>query len=280
MVIALIILIIALAVCVSANVLLKADIRQMARQIDELTDTNAKLTTATFDRDVTVLATRVNGLLDRQKRVLLERDRAEVNLKRAITNISHDLRTPLTAAIGYLQMLDERERYVPIIKERLTALSALLDSFFEFARAVEGNTPLSPQRLNLCAVLRDVLSAFYMDFKDFTMETDIPETPLFVICDENALRRVLQNLFRNAAVHGKGFLRVTARENTVTVANGTDFEVDAERIFERFYTSDPARTGQSTGLGLAIAREIVTRMGGDIFAEYGGHTLAVTLVLR
>jgi signal transduction histidine kinase len=252
----------------------------MARQIEELTDTNAKLTTKTFDRDVTVLENCVNGLLEQQKRVLLERDRAEVNLKRAITNISHDLRTPLTAALGYLQMLDEQERYVPIIKERLTTLSVLLDSFFEFARAVEGNTPLLLQRVNLCAVLRDVMSAFYMDFKDFTIEADIPETPLFVICDENALRRVLQNLLKNAAVHGRGFLRVAARDNTVTVANGTNFEVNAERIFERFYTSNPARTGQSTGLGLAIAREIVTRMGGDIFAEYGGGTLTVTLRLE
>jgi signal transduction histidine kinase len=118
-----------------------------------------------------------------------------------------------------------------------------------------------------------------MDFQGFSMELDIPETPIFIICDGNALRRVLQNLFKNAAVHGAEFLRVAARENAIIIANGTRIEIDSVRIFERFYTSDPARTGQSTGLGLAIVKEIVTRMGGGITAEYGGDTLTVTLTL-
>ena len=260
--------------------LLKRDIRQLGKTLKEIagSDTNARLVTETFDHDIATFADSINAMLARSRRDLLEKSHAEADLKRAITNISHDLRTPLTAALGYLQMLDSgildaetKTRYLKIIKERLEALSGLMNSLFEFSRVMEGNITAGVQKVNICNALRDALSASYTELasKGFTVIADIPDAPVFCLCDEDALRRVLQNLFKNVYVHGKETLRVRLDGSTIEIANKADglYALDTERIFERFYTNDASRTSKNTGLGLAIAKEFVHRMGGQITAS-------------
>ena len=273
---------------------IRRDIRQMSVNLNKIihTDTNALLTTDTFDRDAAALALNINAMLERSRRGLLEKDRAEAALKRAVTNISHDLRTPLTSALGYLQMLeqgdvapDERARYLEIIRGRLEALSALMNNLFEFARVIEGSVELDMRPVNICAVLRDALSDSYADLeaKGFTVDADIPDTPVTRVCDADALRRVLQNLIKNAAVHGREYLRarVDADGGVIEIANKADgiAELDTERIFERFYTADASRASKNTGLGLAIAKELTGRMGGRISARAEGELLTVQLTL-
>ena len=272
---------------------IRRDIRQMSVNLNKIiqTDTNALLTTDTFDKDAAALAVSINAMLECNRRGLLEKGRAEAALKRAVTNISHDLRTPLTSALGYLQMLeqgdiapDERARYLEIIRGRLEALSALMNNLFEFARVIEGNTEFDMKNVNVCAVLRDALSDSYadLDAKGFTVDAGIPDTPIMRVCDADALRRVLQNLIKNAAVHGREYLRARADAGgVIEIANKADGleELDTERIFERFYTADASRASKNTGLGLAIAKELTERMGGRISASVKGELLAVQLTL-
>ena len=174
-------------------------------------DTNAQLTTASHYKDIAVFAISINAMLERNRRDLYEKIRAEAALKRAVTNISHDLRTPLTSALGYLQMLeapdidcDTRVRYLETIRGRLEALSVLMNSLFEFAQVIEGKTVLNITKVNVCNVLRDALSDCYTELekKCFTVDVAIPEAPVLCFCDEDALRRVLQNLLKNVCVHG------------------------------------------------------------------------------
>jgi len=259
---------------------IKKDLRKMGEKLREITriqnDTNAQLTTDTFDKDISALVQNINFMLRNNRQGYLEVQRMEAILKRAITNISHDLRTPLTSAKGYLQMAENEDldketilRYISIIHNRLDALTDLMDSLFAFSRAVEGKITL--QRVNVGNILGDTLVGSFAELerKGFVVNANIPETPVYWNCDEEALKRVLQNLINNAVVHGKEYLRVQLVDGinrTIKIANNTDSQIDVDNIFERFYTADTSRTNKRTGLGLAIVKELIDKMGGSISA--------------
>ena len=255
--------------------LIKKDIKQLGESLDKITstNTNAKLRTNTFDKDITALIEKINSLLNKNHRDILESIRSETELKQALTNISHDLRTPLTSAKGYLQMLmkdrldeDDVSRYHAIIQGRLDVLTNLLNSLFEFSRIAEENTSVC--RVNVCNVLRDVLSSNFSELenKGFGVDIFIPESPVYLYCDVNALIRIIQNLIQNACVHGKNHLWVRLYDGKIEIANNIEKpnEIDINRIFERFYTLDTSRNNKRTGLGLAIAKKLTERMDGSI----------------
>jgi signal transduction histidine kinase len=272
---------------------IKRDLRKMSRKLGKIAegDTNTRLTTDTFDKDVAALAESVNAMLERNRHDVFEKVRADAALKRAVTNISHDLRTPLTAAMGYLQMLksteiddETRARYLEIIQGRLEALSALMNSLFEFSCVIEGSIEVTATKVNICNVLRDVLSDSHTELqnKGFSVDINIPDTPKMCICDEDAVRRVIHNLVKNVYVHGREYLRVRLVGGVIEIANKADglAELDTDGIFERFYTTDASRTSKNTGLGLAIVKELVERMGGHISAEVEGDLLVMRVSFR
>jgi len=256
----------------------KKDLRKISEKLTEIThiDTNARLVTDTFDKDISKLVKSINHMLQKSRQDYLEVQRMEAVLKRAITNISHDLRTPLTSAKGYLQMAENGEldqetmlRYLRIIRDRLDALTILMDSLFAFSRAVEGNITIS--RINVGNTLRDTLVGNFaeLESKGFVVETNIPDAPIYCMCDEEALKRVIENLIANATIHGKDYLRIRLLDTTIEIANKAYdlHQIDVHNIFERFYTADTSRTNKRTGLGLAIAKELTEKMGGNISAQ-------------
>jgi len=280
------------AILIIKLVLIKRDIRQLGRKLSDIahTDTNARLGTSTFDKSISALIQSINVMLKKNRKDHIQAKRTEATLKRAITNISHDLRTPLTAARGYLQMLESpdldpatRARYLEIIGGRLDSLSVLMSNLFEFAQVIEGNTTFEIQEVNISNILRDALSEAYreLEYKGFRVDVDIPDAPVVWRCDLDALRRVLQNLLKNVCVHGEGYLRVRLDGKQMEISNrapGLD-QLDVEQLFERFYTADASRSNQSTGLGLAIARELIERMGGTLTADREGDMLVMRLEL-
>ena len=271
-------------------IMLKKDVRQLGIKLNEITqtDTNSRLSTHTFDTDIIILAEGINRMLEKHRQGYLKAKRLENDLKRAVTNISHDLRTPLTSAKGYLQMAENggcddetKMRYLSTIRDRLDALSILMDSLFAFSRAVEGNITL--QRINISNMLRDTLVASYAEIegKGFCVESDIPDIPVYCICDEDALKRVMQNLISNAVVHGNNYLRVRLTDGVIEIANKIDepHKIDTRNIFERFYTADTSRTNKRTGLGLAIVKELTEKMGGSISATKEENLLVMRVRL-
>ena len=267
---------------------LKRELRRLRRRLDDIisTDTNARLTTATSDKDVAALAISINSMLERSRLTIIEKNHAEAALKSAVTNISHDLRTPLTSALGYLQLLesiglddDTKARYIDVIKGRLDVLATLMNSLFEFARLIEEDNKLDICEVNICNLLRDELSESYLEFESrgFTVDINIPDTPEIRLCNEDALRRVLQNLMKNAYTHGREYLSVCLDADSIVIANKASLHdgFDVDRLFERFYTADASRTGKNTGLGLAIAKELTKLMGGQITAALDGDLLVV-----
>ena len=268
--------------------LLKRDIKQLNNKLVKITlsDTNAHLTTSTFDRDIVAFVETINTMLERNRKNYFEKVRTEAELKRAITNISHDLRTPLTSALGYLQMLEATEydeetkaRYFKIVQERLDILTTLLNSLFEFARVMEGDGVLDLEKVNACNAICDVLSASYADFdiKNFEVTVDIPDTPVFYYCDAKALHRIYQNLVENAHIHGIEHLQIYFKDNSTVITNKVcrPSEIDTARLFDRFYTSDASRSNKRTGLGLAIVKGLTERMGGSISALVENDMLVI-----
>lgn len=256
-------------------IFLKRDIRQMGRKLSTITeaDTNEQLKTSTFDADVVTLVGSINKSLEKNRQDFHETRRIEADLKRAITNISHDLRTPLTSAKGYLQMVENGQldkqtlsRYITVIGGRLDALTTLMDNLFSFSRAMEGDITL--QSVNVGNTLRDTLVANFTELerRGFTVESNIPDSPIYCLCDEDALKRVVQNLVSNAIIHGNSYLHVQLSDGKIAITNKTDniHQINTHDIFERFYTADTSRTNKRTGLGLAIAKELTEKMGGYI----------------
>jgi len=292
-----IIVIISLLLVISAaySFMLKKDIRELDKTLSQIrkSNTNLQLTTVTFDKDISKLARSVNDILEKQKEIQRKSEQANDELRRAITNISHDLRTPLTSVMGYIQMMGsdkmpeaKRAEYLCIIESRLKVLSALMDELFEFTQIVEGHTAFHMDKMNICNPLMDVISTFYDDFiaKQIVPQIDIPNNAVYAYCDVNALKRIAQNLLQNALVHGDGNFHITvqADEPTIIFKNSVaDINhLDVERFFERFYTSDVSRTKKNTGLGLAITRELTERMGGKITAHIEGNFLLIRIQLR
>lgn len=223
-------------------------------------------------------------------------ERANQSYRESITSISHDIRTPLTSVKGYVQMQknadipqEKRMEYLQIVERRLEELSDILNQLFEYARLEAGEFQLNPQRLNLGNIFAEVISMFYEDFasKGLEPQVEMPGEAMFIQADRHAISRILENLIKNALVHGEGKYRFSlaprGRYAIITIANETERieEKDLQHIFERYYTTDQSRNRRTTGLGLAIAREFTEQMGGSIeaFLRDGYFTVEVCFAL-
>lgn len=209
-----------------------------------------------------------------------------------ITSLSHDLRTPLATANGYVQLLMEQElspeqkEYVEIAQERISAVKVLLDQLFEFARIEANELKLTQQRTDINSCLRDVLAMYYNDFeqKNSTPDVHIPDTPFIVWADKEAICRVFSNIIYNALIHGDSEYKITSAriEKTyqVIVSNRSETicEEDIPYLFERFYTTDQSRSKKTTGLGLAIAKKLTAKMGGRISAKLNEKNFEIQIV--
>ena len=241
-------------------------------------DTNTLIDLSSRDRHMRRLADSINREL-----LLLQDDRrrcqqGDQDLKNAVTNISHDLRTPLTAICGYLDLLDREEkseavaRYLKIIRGRTENMRQLTEELFRYSvfTTVSAGTPDEPVILNRC--LEESISAMYAALKQnhITPEISIPEQKVSRMLNRNALTRVFGNIISNALKYSDGDLIITLREDGKIIftnhASQLD-EIKTGRLFDRFYTVETA-SAESTGLGLSIAKALTEQMGGKITAEY------------
>ncbi len=199
--------------------------------------------------------------------------------RESITSISHDIRTPLTSVKGYVQMQknpditeEKKAEYLKVVERRLEELGEILNQLFEYARIEAGEFPLNLERINIGNFFAEMISLFYEEFtrRGWEPQIVISREALFIEADRHALSRILENLIKNALVHGKGgyCFSLVSREDyaVISIANETDEieKKDLEQIFERFYTTDQSRNRRTTGLGLSIAKEFTEQMGGGI----------------
>lgn len=266
-------------------------LRKSAREITEAfqdrltTDTNTLIDISSRDPYMRKLAAQINVQLRLLRKARHRYQQGDLELKEAVTNISHDLRTPLTAICGYLDLLEREEkseavqRYLSQIENRTEVLKNLTEELFRYS-VVTSTQDLNLERLDLVRTLEDSLLSFYgvMQEKGIQPQIRLPEEPVFRDLDAGALSRVFSNIISNALKYSDGDFAVSLEpDGCITFSNGAKElnAVSVGRLFDRFYTVEASRN--STGLGLSIAKLLTERMGGRIEAVYRGETLSIIL---
>lgn len=250
-----------------------------------MTDSNVLIDIASHDKYVRRLASTLNRELRKLRRERQRFFQGDMELKNAVTNISHDLRTPLTAICGYLDLLESQDksdtvnRYIDVISNRVEMLKQLTEELFRYSVIITSETKEKGEVV-INSVLEESIVSFYAALKEKGIEPDIqmPEGQIIRNLDRAALSRVLANLLNNAVKYSDGDLKIELSEaGEITFSNSASNldEVQVGKLFERFYTVEDAQN--STGLGLAIARTLVEQMGGMIDACYREGELIVTI---
>ena len=277
------------ALCLLAYLLvLRHSLREAAEELDEKlrTDTNTLISISSGDRAMQSLVTHINRQLQALRRERLRLHSGNAELTAAVTNISHDLRTPLTAICGYLDLLEQEPqteaaaRYLTVIRERTDAMRALTEELFRYSVLTATADELHTEPVCLNDVLEQSLAGFYgaLSARGITPSVQLPEEKVIRPLDAAALRRVFDNILSNAAKYSDGDLAVVlAPDGKVTFSNRASAlsRVEAARLFDRFYTVDSARG--STGLGLSIAKLLTEKLHGTISANYENETLRICI---
>lgn len=265
-------------------------LRKSAREIETAladrltTDTNTLIDISSRDGAMRSLAASVNAQLRQLRRERQRFQQGDQELKDAVTNISHDLRTPLTAICGYLDLLEQEEksstvaRYLGMIENRTEAMRQLTEELFRYSVLLSAPDD-SREPLALNRVLEESIASFYgaLHGRGITPVLSIPEQPVQRTLNRSALLRIFGNILSNALKYSDGDLAVTMDGGVIVFSNAAASlsPVQAGRLFDRFYTVETAR--DATGLGLSIAKLLTERMGGRISADYADGRLSVTV---
>ncbi len=266
-------------------------IREIKRGFSEklYTDTNTPIMLSSHDKLVSSLANDINvelKELQKQKHRYIQGDK---ELKNAITNISHDLRTPLTTICGYLSLLDKEEksehiaRQLSIIKNRTFALKQLVEELFRYTTIISDTENSVYTETVINNVLEDCISSYYAMFKEkgITPNINLCEQKIVRSVDKTALLRIFNNVIDNAIKYSEGDLIISLFENgKIVFSNHTSdlSEIQIGKLFDRFYTVNTAR--KSTGLGLSIAKALIEKMDGNISADYSNNVLSIIIKLN
>lgn len=271
----------------------RRQVKKICRQLAFLKEhrTNLRLASGLPFPELDHLIDSVNDVLDLSREIQQAAHQSEDSLKETITNLSHDIRTPLTSMDGYFQLLaqseseEERQHYITVIQSRISSLRDLLEELFTYTKLQNENYELALEPLDFGKCVFDTVFSFYDEFqrKGIEPQIDFFEGRLPTVGNAEAIRRALQNIIKNALEHGQREIKFELKKDNAHAVFRclNDVEnpdaIDMSQIFSRFYKADPARSSTSTGLGLSIARGLVEKMGGSITAELNGTTFAVEI---
>lgn len=271
----------------------KREFRRINKEIINNLDEYINLKTTSIDKDVENLIQSINLIFDSKQKMVAEKKENEEKLRASITNMSHDLRTPLTSIIGYLQMIksekqseSDKKEYIEIVERRTEALQQLINSFYDLSR-IEGNEyKFNYKKVNLSNVLCENIAVFYNDFINNNIEPiiEVEENIKEIISDDVAISRIFSNLIGNMIKHGGNFVKITLKQEdnlivTEFINNVTEVtEENLDKLFDRFYTVDNSRSDKNTGLGLYITKILVERLGYFIDAKMEEENLIIRIM--
>lgn len=271
-------------------------IHLMHKTIDEIreefserldTETNVLISVSSSDKHIRELAADINTQLRLLRDARNRYESGDQELREAVTNMSHDLRTPLTAICGYLDMLEdidtdpEVKRYLGMIRNRTDVMRNLTEELFSYSIIASAKDPTEFEDMSLDDVLEESVAAYYgaLVSRNIEPEISIPDEPVIIKSDRQSLGRIFGNIISNAVKYSSGDLRIVMdSEGSITFSNsapGLDI-VMAGRLFDRFYTVETGRN--STGLGLSIAKLLTERLGGRIYSEFEDGELSIRVV--
>ncbi len=269
-------------------ILMKRSLRAMAKEFREITktDTNAVLSVSSRDKDVRLLAKELNDTIKDVRKAYLRYNEGDMEMKMSITNISHDLRTPLTAILGRIELLrdadksDEVREALDIIENRARYMKDLTEELFEYSVILSSDEEPIKEEILINQLLEDSLLNHYaaLTRAGLDVEVDITEEKIVRKVNKKQIDRIFSNLMSNAIKYSDGDLKITLTDDAkVTFSNKAHnlSKLEVEKLFNRFYTVESARN--STGLGLAIARKFMVENGGNVEAKYEDGRLSLIL---
>ncbi|SEW41526.1 sensor histidine kinase [[Clostridium] fimetarium] len=263
---------------------IKKNIRDAKVEIEELLqnpDANRILKFSCPDKNFESFLMSINQYLQFTRKERIQYLRREIEIRKEIENISHDLRTPLTSILGYIELIDRKalsddERdYLEVVIRKSKSLQRLIGKFYDLSRLEADEYAFENRTVNIHKMLSELLLNSYNEFdkKGINIDLNIGNREVNVLGDEDALERIFTNLINNVLKYATNNLWVSieAEKNKVVVKFVNDTlqlsDIDVYHMFDRFYMKDEARTNHSTGLGLTITKLLVEKMGGNISAD-------------
>lgn len=272
---------------------MKREMTSIARQLNDYNDfkTEKKIDVNLINKEVEALAESINRHIKIGNELRLKEIKSKEDLKEMIANISHDLRTPLTSIVGYIQMIkvksnidDKNMEYLRRVENKAKDLEIMLDDFFALSVAQSSEYSLCLEYVNINDIVCDTLIEFYERLEKRNIEPKINlEKVDDIVADKKSIVRVIENLMSNVLKYSSNEVAIdlTQKDNKVTLSIMNSLEdnkrIDTKKIFDKFYkSSDKSRTTKSTGLGLAIVKTLMEKMNGIITAEQIDNKLYIT----
>ena len=287
-----IIIVLSAAVCVLAVKLfsLKHRISLVSKQLDD--EKNALITTQLKGDVFEDVVRKINVMKENEHKTKVEINKEQAALKQAIADISHDIRTPLTSVVGYLQLAEknaeneEQRADIEIALERAKYCSTLVNDFFELSVIDSKGIEPVMESVDVNDLLCELILANFPNFeaKGITPRFEDSGTPVYAKADKKMLTRVIQNLISNGIKYSSDRLEISLEETEnavkISLTNPiSDYDIDVEKIFDKFYQSSKARTANGAGIGLYVCKQFVTAMDGMISASLKKGVLTVTVTL-
>jgi signal transduction histidine kinase len=288
-----IILIIIIVVLLTFIFRYKYDIKYISKQIVNSKGEYCNIRMNTLNKDIEKLVLSINDLYEINQEINMKIKQNEEKLRLSIANMSHDLRTPLTSIMGYVQLIkdknlsaEEKVKYINIVERRTESLQSLITSFYELSRIEADEYKFDLKSIDLGNILCETIALFYNDFVDSNIEPNIniEEKISPIICDEKAVIRIFSNLINNMLKHGEKNINISLKkENSHVVTEFTNNapnlkKEDVEHIFDRFFTADVTRSDKNTGLGLSITKALVEQLGYKIEAILVDRILNIKII--
>lgn len=263
---------------------IKKSIKEIQKSVENILNTDTNNLILISDASVKELAIFLNKELKEMRKQKLQYEYGNQELKRNITNVSHDLRTPLTAIKGYVELLKEEsltqkgEKYLSVINKKTEELTELTGQLFDFAKTLDTDMVLTKEKCYLNELLEEVLASYYPIFKEKNI---VPEV---LICNEKvekelnkaSIIRVFENIFSNVVKYSNGNFKVELKNDGKIIFSNKASSLDAttvQKIFDRYFSVENAK--ESTGIGLSIAKQLVELNGGSISADYVKGVLVI-----
>ena len=290
MIIAVVLLSISVLILFLYIIFILNQLKSISKQLDNslIENTRQPLNIELFNKTITNLSKNINRCLKLEEKRRLESINDQKQFKELISNISHDLRTPLTSIKGYQQLLEKTpldKHQVQLLKtsqKSTDELGLLIENFFEYSYLVTAKTEPNLEKININNLIVECVLSYIAIFEEKNLNVNIKETPpVFVLGDKNMLIRIIENLLNNCAKHSLGDIdiKIEFLQNAkITFTNpiNQDTNINVDKLFHRFYTSDSTRN-KSTGLGLSIVEFLVKQMDGNVGAYLNktDHTLSI-----
>lgn len=273
------------------------DVRMMTKQLEEISrnfGTNEVVRTNTHNSNLARFAAKINQLIQLFKQNQQSVERREMGLKQEITNISHDLRTPLTSIKGFSELLtdssisdEERKEYLGIIQKKIDHLNMIVDLFYELSQIDSSDKKLTMEKQFLNQIVVETMLIFYDDFENKQLKVSLDEGTISpVLADNKAIVRIVTNIIQNALNYAKSYMKVSFKEDEryIWLRAVNDVESinvsELQQIFKRTYRLDPSRTSTQLGLGLHIVQQLVNKQGGQAVADVRENEFIIEVAFR